>query len=89
MAASFTHILHIRLQPPSHTAAASFTYGCSLLHVRLQVLAFQSQLVGNVDLAIPGRLFVRQASLIKLRRDGPTTYAAYLLYTYCTNLQAL
>ena len=46
----------------------------------MQVLAFQSQLVGNVDLAIPGRLFVRQASLIKLSRDGPTTYAAHLLY---------
>ena len=27
---------HIRLQPPSHTAEASITYGCSLHHVRLQ-----------------------------------------------------
>ena len=72
------------MQPHLHIyftyGCSSSTYGCSLLHIRLQVLAFQSQLVGNVDLAIPGRLFVRQASLIKLSRDGPTTYAAHLLY---------
>ena len=27
---------YIRLQPPSHTVAASVTYGCSLRHIRLQ-----------------------------------------------------
>ena len=27
---------HIRLQPPSHTVAASATYGCSLRRIRLQ-----------------------------------------------------
>ena len=28
---------HIRLQPSSHTVAASLSYGCSLRHIRLQV----------------------------------------------------
>ena len=31
-----TYYLHLRLQPPTPTVAASITYGCSLHHLRLQ-----------------------------------------------------
>ena len=44
---------HVRLQPLSHTVAASITYGCSLHHIRLQPLSRWAQARAELAVLLP------------------------------------